>query len=280
MRRIRPIVDDRRPLEQRRTELVRLARLARMPLGVMVEPTTVGGVAGEWLTPLRPRTDEVLLYLHGGAYVMGSCATHRAFVARIARAARCRTLLIDYRLAPEHPFPAALEDALASYRALQATEAQIVLAGDSAGAGLALATMLTLRDAGEALPRKAALISPWADLLYTGDSVISRAAADPWLTPVDNDVARHYCGDQDRRNPLISPLYGEHHGLPPTLIQVGDHEILLDDSTRLAERMQAAGVAVSLQIWPAMWHVWHSFAPLLPEANQAIRRIGKFMREV
>lgn len=241
----------------------------------------VAGRPAEWITP--PVYDErIILYLHGGAYSVGSCASHRGIVAHIAKASRARVLLPEYRLAPEHPFPAALDDAVAAYRALLDDGVQpgsMVVAGDSAGGGLTLSTLVTLRDQGNPLPAAAVLLSPWTDLAATGETLQSCAAKDPWLrSDRVASTAAQYCGNVDATDPRVSPLYADLHGLPPLLIQVGDHEILLSDSTRLARRAREAGVDVTLEVWEGMWHVWHILVRLVPESQQAIDRIGRFVR--
>lgn len=241
-----------------------------------------GGVRAEWLEPDNAASDKVMLYLHGGGYAIGSCATHRALAARIAQSCGARALVLDYRLAPEHPFPAALEDAVAGYRWLlqQGISPQdILIAGDSAGGGLALATLVYLRDIGESLPASTFCISPWTDLEGTGESLRTRAKADPWVTRDALALGRHYVGAHDPRLPLISPLYADLLGLPAMLIHVGTDEIILSDSTRIAERARAAGVDVTLKVWEGMWHVFHCFAPHVPEANQAIEEAGRFVRK-
>ncbi len=253
----------------------------RVAPDVACEAVRVGGMGAEWITPPGAATDRAILYLHGGGYVMGSINTHRAMVARIARAAQGRALLIDYRLAPEHPFPAAVDDAVAAYRWMLSQgckPAKLTIAGDSAGGGLALAALIALRDSGTPLPAAAVGISPWTDMEGTGDSVTSRAAKDP-IVQKDGllPMAKMYVGDADPKNPLASPVHADFHGLPPMLIQVGGAEILLDDSTRVAERAKAAGVKVDLEIWDDMPHVWHIFAKLLPEGQQAIDKIGAFV---
>jgi epsilon-lactone hydrolase len=270
-------------IAQQRKALESASRLALPPRGTRTEQVLAGGVPAEWVTTPGAATDRVLLYLHGGSYNAGSPRTHRALAARLSRASGARALTPDYRLAPEHRFPAAVEDATAVYRWLLANDIRperIVVAGDSAGGGLALALAVALRDAGEPLPAAVGCISPWTDLAGTGASMVTRAKADPILSPSANTPeARCYLGDADLRTPLASPLYADLHGLPPLLLQVGDDEILLDDSTRLAERAREAGVEVRLAVWPGMWHVWHAFAPFVPEAQRAIDELGAFVRE-
>lgn len=253
----------------------------RVAADVKCETVSAGGVGAEWIAAPGAANDRVILYLHGGGYVMGSINTHRAMIARISRAAQARALAIDYRLAPEHPFPAAVEDATAAYRWLLAQgyhPGRIVLAGDSAGGGLVLAALIALRDAGAPMPAAAVPISPWTDMEGTGDSVKTKAARDP-MVQQDGllSMAKMYVGQADPKNPLLSPLYADFRGLPPLLIQVGEAEVLLDDSTRVAERAKAAGVKVDLEVWDDMFHVWHVFAKLLPEAQQAIDRVGQFV---
>jgi len=249
---------------------------------VKCEAVSAGGVPAEWIVPPGAAGDRVILYLHGGGYVMGSINTHRAMIARIARASEAKALALNYRMAPEDPFPTAVDDATAAYRWLLAQgykPGKIVISGDSAGGGLTLATLLALRDAGTPLPAAAVPISPWADLEGTGASVETRAAADPMVDKAGLlRMAGMYAGDSDPKNPLISPIYGDYKGLPPMLIQVGDAEILLDDATRVAERARSAGVKVELEAWPEMFHVWHVFAKILPEGQQAIDRIGEYVR--
>lgn len=274
-------IDEHTPIPKLRA-LIDSARWNGPPKEVAVQRMKVGELWAEWLEPAGANPGRVMLYLHGGSYVTGSCDSHRGLVARLAQAGGLRALLTEYRLAPEHPFPAALEDAVAAYRGLlQAgySPQQVVIAGDSAGGGLTLATLLALRDAGDPLPAAAVCISPLTDLACTGESVQTRAKIDPWLTRASIIFARYYRGSYDPCLPLLSPLYADLGGLPPLLIHVGSDEILLNDSTRLAERAQAAGVEVTLEIWPRMWHVWHIFAPYLPEAKQAIAVIGTFVRQ-
>ncbi len=269
------------PLGQQRTNLEAASRLVRTR-GVERQPVRAGDAPAEWLIPSNAVPDRAVLYLHGGGYVLGSCATGRNLAAGIASACAARVLSLEYRLAPEHPFPAALEDALGAYHWLLSqgfAPHTLALAGDSAGGGLCVALLVALRDAGDPLPAAAALISPDVDLSRTGESLRTRAKVDPMLEPEQIRIyARAYAAGQDLRHPLLSPVYADLHGLPPLLIHVGDDEILLSDSERLAQRAEAAGVDVTLEVWPHMWHDWHSFAAWMPEARHALDRLGLFVR--
>jgi monoterpene epsilon-lactone hydrolase len=251
--------------------------------GVSYKPFDISGITAEWIIPKDADNDHVIFYLHGGGYVIGSIRSHRKMVSRFAVAARCRALLIEYRLAPEHAFPAALEDALTSYRWLLSQgydPDRIAIAGDSAGGGLSLATLIALRDAGEPLPAAGMLLSPWTDLTGTGETLKTIGWRDPVLNPrLGVKWAKCYLGDADPVNPLISPIYADLTGLPPLLIQVGTSEMLLDDSRVLAERAQKCGVPVELDIWDGMYHVWHAGAPTVREGNEAIERLGDFYLE-
>jgi epsilon-lactone hydrolase len=253
----------------------------RVASDVKSEAVDAGGVKAEWIVPPNAAQDRVILYLHGGGYVMGSINTHRAMVARIARASEARALALDYRLAPEHPFPAAVEDAVAAYKWLLAQgykPGKIVVSGDSAGGGLTLATLLAIRDQGLPMVAAAAPISPWNDMGGTGASMKTLADKDPMVDFAGlSRMAKMYQGSADVKNPLLSPIYADPKGLPPLLIQVGGAEVLLDDSTRFAEKATAAGVPVELEVWEDMVHVWHVFAKILPEGQQAIDKIGKFV---
>jgi acetyl esterase/lipase len=241
------------------------------------------GVAAEWLEGPGARADRAILYLHGGGYVLGGVNSHRDLIARLSAAAGARALGIDYRLAPEHPFPAAVEDAVGAYRFLLdegVTPQHIAIAGDSAGGGLTAATLLAIRDRGLPLPAAAALLSPWVDLEGTGESMNGGISDDPMVSKaLVALMAPAYLNGASARDPLASPLHANLRGLPPLLIQVGRRELLLDDSTRLALAAQRAGVRVTLQVWPGMIHVWQIFASELEEGREAIARIGEFLRE-
>jgi acetyl esterase/lipase len=240
---------------------------------------------GEWIMPKNQAPSRVILWLHGGDYYAGSPQTHRGLVAQIALASQARGFTLDYRLAPEHPFPAALDDAIGAYRWMieenKIPHEQICIGGDSAGGGLAIATALRLQEEGIPLPAALVCISPWADLTCSGASMKSLARIDPWLTPGElRTAASLYCDPDQLTNPLVSPaLAPDLAGLPSTLIHVGSDEILLDDSMRLAERLRAAGVQTTLETWAEMWHVFHAFAPWERDATRAIKKIGEFVIE-
>ena len=272
------------PLATRRAQYEASMSRGHLPADMQVEAVTVETLTAEWVSVPQAASSQVMLYLHGGGYIMGSCHSHRLLAAALAQATGARVLVLDYRLAPEHPFPAALEDAQAAYRWLVTTGIKpehIVLAGDSAGGGLALSTLLALRDAGQQLPAKAILLSPWTDLSVSGASILTRAERDFMITR-DYLLAEAltYLGEQDPRTPLASPVFADLHGFPPLLIQVGSDEILLDDATRVAERAQQAGVAVTLDITEEMWHVWHAAAAVryFPEGKAAFDQIADFVR--
>ena len=256
---------------------------APAPAGVTCTPVEAGGVSAEWSVADGADQDKVILYVHGGGYVMGSAGSHRDMTGRLSQASGARVLSLNYRLAPEHPFPAPVDDSVAAYRWLlgQGIQASnIAIAGDSAGGGLALAALIAIRDAGEPVPAAGIGISPWVDMEGTGESMTTRAAVDPVVQKEGLlGMAKLYLGGADPKNPLAAPLHANLAGLPPLLIQVGDSETLLDDATRITERARKADVDVTLKIWDEMPHVWHLFAPILPEGQQAIEEIGAFFKE-
>lgn len=260
-----------------------LAKLLWTAWRVRVRYSEVNGLKVAWLTPKRAVESKLLLYLHGGAYIMGNIGTHKQLVSQIARVAGVRALLPEYRLAPESPFPAAIDDAVGLYRALLAegyAADDIVFAGDSAGGGLTMATLLSLRAAGDPLPAAACVLSPWLDLTASGETMRTKADTDPWFKPQDMPVvAKYYCDEGQLREPLVSAVYADLSGLPPLYIQVGGDEILLSDSTRAADKISAAGGEVELEIWPGMWHVFQMFVHLMPESRQAINKIGTYVRQ-
>jgi monoterpene epsilon-lactone hydrolase len=257
------------------------AAFAGCSVPVWCQPVSAGGVDAEWIVPINATREKAILYFHGGGFRIGSIASHRDLIARMADAGGCRALAVNYRLAPEHRFPAALDDALAAYgwmlgQGLNAND--IAFAGDSAGGNLVLATMLSIRNVGLPLPAAAALMSPWTDVAATGASYVSRADADPiHQRPMILALARNYLGEGDPFDPLASPLYADLEGLPPLLIQVGDRETVLDDSTSLADKARAAGVDAELQVWDGMIHVFQMF-PEIPQAQQAIAAVATFLR--
>ncbi|HET8532528.1 MAG TPA: alpha/beta hydrolase [Methylomirabilota bacterium] len=266
---------------ERRAQYERAEKAFPTPPEVKVERVSAPVAPAEWLRPPGAAAGRVVLYLHGGGYVIGSPRSHRHLAAAIAAAGQASALLLDYRLAPEHPYPAAVDDATAAYRWLLDQgigPGRVVIAGDSAGGGLTVATLLALRDAGLPLPAGGACISPWVDLTFSGASYRTRAAADPIVTRAEIDeMARAYLGATAARTPLASPLFADLGGLPPLLIHVGSDEVLLDDAVQLAERAKAAGVDATLEVWDRMIHVWHWFLPMLDEAQSAVDGIGRFI---
>lgn len=244
---------------------------------------SAGGVTAEWVTAEGASDSRVVLYFHGGGYIIGSPRTHRPMLAHLSLDSAARVLSLDYRLAPEHPFPAPVEDAVTAYRWLLGEgfdPARIALAGDSAGGGLTVAALVQIRYLGLPLPAAGVCVSPWVDMEGLGESMNTRASADPMVGKENLIVsAKTYLGGADSRAPLAAPLYADLRNLPPLLIQVGDAEVLLDDSTRLAGIAREAGVEVQMDVWDDMIHVWHLFAPILPEGKQAISQAGEFIKK-
>ncbi|MCC6847686.1 MAG: alpha/beta hydrolase [Deltaproteobacteria bacterium] len=272
-----------RPAEEMRAGLEAMAGGFPLAPDVRVAPVRVGAMAAEWIAAPGASTDHAILYLHGGGYVVGSLNTHRELAARVGGAASARVLAIDYRLAPEHPHPAAVEDAVAAYRWLLAqglAPERLAVAGDSAGGGLAIATLLALRDRGVALPSGGVCFSPWVDLEATGASM-DTIRNDPMLSrALLLHFARFYLGDGavDARTPLAAPLHADLRGLPPLLVQASRHEVLRDDAVRIVDKARAAGVAWELELTDEVPHVWQIFASILPEGREAIARAGTFLR--
>jgi acetyl esterase/lipase len=246
-----------------------------------ITPAEVGGVPGKWVS-VPGSGSTVILHLHAGGYLIGSSQSHRDLAARIGRAAGARVFLADYRLAPEHPYPAALDDALAAYRGLLAQGVDprdLVVSGDSAGGGLALATLVALRDAGDPLPAAGVHLSAWADLSMSGDSMTANEPLDPLVNrELLKQMADGYLGEHDPTDPLVSPVFADLAGLPPLFLQGGSSEVLESDSVRIADRVRAAGGEAELQIGYEMVHVFQMFADQLPEAELAIEQIGRFVR--
>ncbi len=273
-------VDDDVPIEERRANMDKLDSIPR-PRKVDYVDTHVGGIPAIVATPTEVRPDRHILYIHGGAYVLGSPKSHIAMCARLAKRAAATVTVIDYRLAPEHVYPAAVDDCVAAYRGITANvdPSLVTIAGDSAGGGASLATLGALKAAGDPMPGAAYVLSPWADLTASGESVVTRAPFDPMF---DGDglieAATTYAGDTPLDHPGVSPLFADPAGYPPTLIQTGMDEILLSDSTRLAERYTAAGVEVRLDLRDDLWHVYPILAGYMPEATDALVRAAVFIR--
>ncbi len=285
LQRAKSLVIDQKDVMTIRRRMEALARLQPMPHGVEIRSEDAGGVPAEWILPNGAGRDCVILYIHGGAFVVCSPATHRPLVARLALDSRTPALSLDYRLAPEHPFPAALEDSLAAYRWLLARgfpPRSIVIGGDSAGGNLTLALLLALRDADEPLPAAAVCLSPLTDAVSSGGSRLSRRQADPIFGNLAHPekLIAPYWGGHNPEDPLISPMYADLHGLPPLLFHVGEDEILLDDSVQIAERARAAGVDARVVVWPGMWHVFQAYYMFVAEAQESVRQIGEFIQGV
>lgn len=281
---IKPKSERNRDIERARVLTARVPFRAKLARGWRIRAEHDAALSGEWIEPAAPdhaARRRCILYFHGGAYVAMSAQTHRSLTSRLAGWSNTRLFALNYRLAPEHPFPAALDDALTAYRALIAEGIEpdrIVLAGDSAGGGLALALLIALRDAHEKLPAAGVLFSPWTDLAATGQSIVVNDRSDAlffgsWIAP----EARHYLGGTPATNPLASPVYADLTGLPSLFIQVSDSEVLLDDSRRVFENAKKVGVQATLQIWHGVPHGWQIFAPILPEARAALRQASEFI---
>lgn len=268
-------------VEKERSETEALAGYFKTKIEFESTQTKVNHIPAAWITTPGASRERVILFFHGGGYNSGSIKSHRPLAANIGNASKARVLLVDYRLAPEHLFPAAVEDAESAYGWLLSNEIspdQIIVAGDSAGGGLAISLLIRLRDAGESLPAAAVCLSPWMDLTCSGESWRTNTGKDLMLDPgAIMESARLYLGETDPRTPLASPLYADLSGLPPILIQVGSDEFLLSDSTNFTEQAQAAGVKLTLEVWEGMQHEWHFAARMIPEGRQAIGRIGEFI---
>lgn len=268
-------------IQEMRANMDASTGLMPLPEDVVYTPVQIDGVDAEWSEAPEVAVDRVILYFHGGGYTIGSIATHRQVVADLSRAAGVRVLSLAYRLGPENPHPAAVEDAVSAYRFLLSLELQpgrIAFAGDSAGGGLTVAALIAVRDAGLPSPAAGVCISPWLDLTQSGESYQTRAAEDPLVSKKVLDLmSAAYLDGQDPRQPTASPLFAKLEGLPPILIQVGTAEVLLDDSLRFAEAGKAAGVDVELQVWEDMIHVWHCFAALIPQGGEAIAKIAEYL---
>ena len=272
------------PIEQQRQLTEQLLSKGSIAPGCSFEPAQVGGVPGLWAHPQRVKAGRVLHYLHGGGYAVGSANAYRSLASHLAAACEARVLTIDYRLAPEHPFPAAVDDAVVAYRGLLGSGIDpqcLAVAGDSAGGGLSMALLLAIRDAGLAQPVAAAVMSPWVDMTQSGASWANKRAVDPMLGRLGQgpSMADLYLNGVDARHPLASPVLADLRGLAPVLIQVGSSECLLDDSTQLVARLAAADVKVVLDVWPGMIHVFQGMVDQLEEAREAIAGLARFFEQ-
>lgn len=259
-----------------------LTKVVILPGNILVEKISAGGVPSEWVYGNNVSQDRIVIYFHGGGYNWGSCNTHRDLAARLSVASNARVLLVDYRLAPENPFPAAVEDAMSTYCWLlddQGIDANnIVIAGDSAGGGLTLAAAVSIRDKNLPLPAALVCLSPWADLEMSSDTMTNNAGVDPMLTRKALVFwAKNYIDNDQATNPLISPVHANLNDLPPLLIQAGENEVLLGDAILIDKNAKSAGVDVTLDIWPDMFHVWQAMSRLVPEGQEAINKLGLFI---
>lgn len=281
---IEPCISGTAPVAQRRARLERTIRWTSLPLPVctQVERATFRGVPGEWVRQPRIARQRTVLYLHGGAYAIGSPNVYREYMAQMARQWKAHVAVIDYRLAPEHPFPAAVDDAIAAYQSLLESgvpPSELVVAGDSAGGGLSLACVLRARELGLPMPAALVVVAPWTDLTMAGESM-QKGRDDMLVTERLRAAAADYLGDAAPTAPLASPLHADLRGLPPTLIQVTDTEILYSDAIRLDAALRQAGVRSDLRVWKGLWHVWPLFAGKLPEADAALREAAEFLAAV
>ncbi len=271
------------PLKSHRKGMENFGKMAKIPNGVTFEKVVCDGVPSEWAIPNNIKTQGVVLYLHGGAYAMGSVASHRSLSANIALASKTKCLTIDYRLAPEHPFPSAIDDTLKAYNWLlkQGIDPKkIIFSGDSAGGGLAIAAMIRLKEENIPLPGAAVCLSPWLDLEGTGEQAQMLMKKDPMIDLAAMNVfALHYAPKEKLRHPLVSPLHADLKGLPPIYIQVSLSEVLLDDTLRFEKKAKAAGVSVEVETWKKTVHVWQLFGSMLPEAMKAIKKIGVYIED-
>lgn len=269
-------------LSERRREWLARSENAPLPEGIKTSAVTAGGVISEWVEHDNCLEDAAIVFMHGGGFVSGAPGTHRKLAAHLSKATNIKVLLPDYQLAPEQPFPAGVRDGLSVYGALLSdgvSARRLAFVGDSAGGGLVVSILLALKEAGGPMPSSISLMSPWLDLTNSGASYQTNADNDPTISHERHEkIAEMYYDQADPKNPLISGLFGNLAGLPPTLVQVGDIEVMLDDARVFAERARAAGVSVELDVWERMWHVWQQYVPDVPEAQQAIDKMGEFIK--
>lgn len=268
-----------------RKELEQMSSGLELPKDVKSDFIDANGVNSALFTPPDIENQRTILFLHGGAYIAGSIKTAQYHAVQISKVSKARVLIIDYRLAPEYQFPAALDDAINTYQWLIDVKGiphdKLIISGVSSGGGLTIATLLKIREMGIDMPKAAVCISPWVDLTFTGETFKKRAKIDPFLTPDELEFAANlYLGDRDPRDPFISPIYADLQGLPPLFIQAGTAEILYDDAVRLAKSAEKAGVDVKLDIWEDMIHAFPVFVSVAPESKQAIERIGNFIHDI
>lgn len=260
-----------------------MAKVTQNAVGIQVDPVQIYHIYGEWILPAHLSKDKVMLYLHGGGYVFGSCNTYRSFMTKLVKESNITALIINYRLAPEHPFPAALDDAAFTYQWLLSSgidAKNIVLAGDSAGGGLVLATLQAIRDRSIPMPVAAVVMSPWTDLTFSGETVQTKKDVENFIPEgCIETFGGYYTKGSDPSTPYASPLFGDLTGLPPIMIHVGEEEILLDDSVRFANKAVQAGVDCKLKIWPEMFHCFPLMAPAFPEAVQGLKEIAQFTQQ-
>lgn len=285
---VKPSLKRERELKRERIEAVRrrgvwCARWLVKPVkGTAVHPVHEAGVRGEWVLAPGARDDLAVLFIHGGGFMIGSPAIYRHLVSRLSQSAGCGIFSLDYRLAPEHPYPTALEDVIQAWRWLTSGPlgaTQVAAAGDSAGGNLLLAALLRLSKSGQALPAAVAALAPWTDLSVSGDSVATNRRADPYI-PAEllRPVAAAYLQGADPRAPEASPLFGDFSGFPPMLIHVGSTEVLLDDALRLGRSAKQSGVDVTVKSWQGLPHVFQLFSPLVPEGRRSLQELGAFLR--
>ncbi|MCX7747562.1 MAG: alpha/beta hydrolase [Clostridia bacterium] len=279
---IRKTINWNKPLMEVRKDLARISKKAKIPKDIDVFPVITDDFRGEWIVPSGALEENVIIYLHGGGYCLGIVNTNRGFVARVAKESGIKVLLVDYRLAPENPYPAAIEDAAAAYRWLLGEGFQpknIVFMADSSGCGLSLASLFMLRNNGVPMPASLIFMSPTVDFTYTGESMKTKAKVDPYQMDPRFFIANYYMENNDPASSWISPLYGDFYGLPPMLIHGSECDIFLSDAVRLAEKAKNAGVDVTLKVWDKMWHIFHMSADLLPEGRAALREIYGYIKK-